>query len=252
MSKPIIAITRPSERAKIANDLVEKLGGEPYLAPTLELRPINSPSLKKLVNKKYELDWIVFTSPTTIKAIYQFYPDFLEDLSCKIAAIGRKTAEVVDDYNLYVDLIPKDFTAEGLLEEFKKRDIQNQVIGIPRTVSARNTLPEGLKELNNKVIIAEAYESLIPENIAKIKELIAKICSGEIDAITFTSPLTVENLLRIAENNEEIASKLSDEILTVAIGPITSNVLDSYNIKNIYPDRYTVKDMLELVMEELE
>lgn len=251
MSKPVIAITRPPDRAKIACKIVEKLGGEPYLCSTLELKPINSPSLKELIAKKDELDWIIFTSPTTIKAIYQFYPEFLKDLKCKIAVIGRKTGEVAEDYNLHVDLIPKNYSAEGLLEEFQKRNIQNKVIGIPRTASARDTLPIGLNKLNNTAIIAEAYKSLILDNLSQMESLIDKINNNEIDGITFTSPLTVENLMKVCENKEEIARNLSDNILTVAIGPVTSNLLNKYNIKNIYPDTYTVKDMLELVMEEL-
>lgn len=125
------------------------------------------------------------------------------------------------------------------------------MIGIPRTASARDTLPIGLNKLNNTAIIAEAYKSLILDNLSQMESLIDKINNNEIDGITFTSPLTVENLMKVCENKEEIARNLSDNILTVAIGPVTSNLLNKYNIKNIYPDTYTVKDMLELVMEEL-
>ena len=66
MSKPVVAITRPQDRAKKACEIVEKLGGIPVLAPTLDLKHVNTQSLKELVAKKDELDWIVFTSPTTI------------------------------------------------------------------------------------------------------------------------------------------------------------------------------------------
>lgn len=62
MTKPIIAITRPYERAKIACKLVKEYGGEPFLAPTLSLEPVNSSSLEKLIAKKNELDWIVYIS----------------------------------------------------------------------------------------------------------------------------------------------------------------------------------------------
>ena len=249
MSKPVVAITRPKDRARKACEIVEKLGGESFLTPTLDLKPVNTESLKNLVSKKDELDWIVFTSPTTIVSLNKFYPEFLQSLNCKLAVIGNKTGMLAEEHGLVVDLMPDDFTAEGLVDEFKKNGIENQTIGIPRTASARPTLPEGLEKLNNKVILAEAYKSLFPMDENKVKELISKIKSGDIDAITFTSPLTVENLFEISENKEELSNLLNDKLLTVCIGPITAKVLEKYNVTHIYPEIYTVQDMMELLFK---
>ena len=247
MKKPVVAITRPADRAKKACEIVEKLGGSAVLAPTLDLKPVNTDSLKDLVKNKDSLVWIVFTSPTTIDSFNLFYPDFFEGLNCKVAVIGNKTGSLLEKQGVTPDLMPDDFTAEGLVEEFTKRDIRNQTIGIPRTASARDTLPKGLEELDNHVIIAEAYQSLFPMDDESVKELISKIENSEIDAITFTSPLTVHNFFKISENNEKLAELLSDKLLTVAIGPITGNVLDEYGVEHIYPDTYTVPDMMELL-----
>ena len=249
MSRPIVAITRPADRSKAACKIVEELGGQYVLAPTLDLKPVNSESLKNLIANKDLLDWIVFTSPTTITSLNLFYPEFLKNLDCKVAVIGNKTGKIAGEQGVKVDLIPEDFTAEGLLEEFEKRNITNQTIGIPRTASARPVLPEGLEKLNNKVIVAEAYKSLFPMDEDKINDLIAKIENNEIDAITFTSPLTVTNFFKISKNKEKLADLLSNTLLTVCIGPITGKILDQYNINYIYPDTYTVRDMMELLFK---
>ena len=249
MSRPIVAITRPADRSKAACKIVEELGGQYILAPTLDLKPVNSESLKNLIANKDLLDWIIFTSPTTITSLNLFYPDFLKNLDCKVAVIGNKTGKIANEQGVKVDLIPEDFTAEGLLEEFEKRNITNQTIGIPRTASARPVLPEGLEKLNNKVILAEAYKSLFPMDEDKISDLIAKIENNEIDAITFTSPLTVTNFFKISKNKEKLADLLSNNLLTVCIGPITGKILDQYNINYIYPDTYTVRDMMELLFK---
>ena len=252
MSKPVVAITRPQDRAKKACEIVERLGGVPVLAPTLDLKPVNTQSLKDLVARKDELDWIVFTSPTTIVSLNKFYPDFIKTLNCKLAVIGNKTGKLAEKNGLTVDLMPEDFTAEGLIEEFKKREITNQIIGIPRTASARPILPEELEKLGNEVVLAEAYKSLFPMDDEKVRELISKIKNNEIDAITFTSPLTVENFFTIAEDKKKIAELLNDNLLTVSIGPITAKVLDKYNVAHIYPDTYTVPDMMELLFNSLD
>ena len=83
-----------------------------------------------------------------------------------------------------------------------------------------------------------------------VKELISKIEKKEIDAITFTSPLTVENFFKIVEDKEKIAKLLSNNLLTVCIGPITAKVLEKYNITYIYPDTYTIPDMMELLFKK--
>ena len=251
MSKPVVAITRPKDRAQKACQIVENLGGEAILAPTLDLKPVNSESLKDLVARKDELDWIIFTSPTTIVSLNKFYPEFLKTLDCKLAVIGNKTGKLAEKQGLTVDLMPEEFTAEGLIEEFKKQKITGQTIGIPRTASARPILPEELEKLGNEVILAEAYKSLFPMDEKAVKELISKIENKQIDAITFTSPLTVENFFEIVDDKEKIAELLSENLLTVSIGPITAKVLDKYNVTYIYPDTYTVQDMMELLFEEL-
>lgn len=249
MSKPVVAITRPYDRANKACEIVKELGGTPVLAPTLDLQPVNTKSLKELVGRMDELDWIVFTSPTTLSSLQEFYPEFLETLDCKVAVIGNKTGRVAREHGLEVDLVPEDFTAEGLVEEFKRQNIRNQVIGVPRTLSARPTLVDGLEDLDNEVIVAEAYRSLFPMDSVRVERLIQQMKAGEIDAITFTSPLTVENFFRIVVEEERIANLMSEDILTVAIGPITGRILEEHDISYIHPDTYTVRDMMELLFK---
>ena len=82
-------------------------------APTLDLKPVNSESLKNLIANKDLLDWIVFTSPTTITSLNLFIL-ILKNLDCKVAVIGNKTGKIAGEQGVKVDLIPEDFTAEGL------------------------------------------------------------------------------------------------------------------------------------------
>ncbi|MDR3223956.1 MAG: uroporphyrinogen-III synthase [Methanobrevibacter sp.] len=253
--KKIIALTRPFDRIDEAHEIIESFKAKAFIAPTLELEIVNSKTLKNLINNLDKMEWLIFTSPTTIESIFNFYPTFKDDLSnkTKVAAIGLKTAEKLSEHGLDIDLIPENFTAEGLIESFKKLDIKNKCIGIPRTLDARLILPNELEKLGAKVLIAEAYKSKLPLDTVRIEVLISKILNNEIDAITFTSPLTIKNLFKIAvdEQVNELINKLSTSILTVSIGPITHKTLEEFGIYSIYPDKYTVKSMLELLFETL-
>jgi uroporphyrinogen-III synthase len=253
--KKVIAITRPFNRIDEAVKILKSYNAQAFIAPTLELNLVNSPSLKKLITELDKMDWVIFTSMTTIESIFQFYPDFKDKLSnkTKIAAIGTKTAEKLNEIGLNVDLIPDDFTAEGLIESFKRINIKDNLIGIPRTLDARLILPEKLKELGANVFIAEAYKSTLPMDTVRVEVLIAKILNNEIDAITFTSPLTIKNLFKILSDDQkdEFINKLSTSTLTVSIGPITHQTLEEFNIDSIYPSKYTVKSMFKLLFETL-
>jgi uroporphyrinogen-III synthase len=255
-SKKTIAITRPYNRMDEGVEIVKSYGAEPFIAPTLELKLVNTNTLKNLIKVANKLDWLIFTSPTSLESIFNFYPDFKEKLSdeCKIVAIGTKTKEKSNEYGVEIDLIPKNYTAEGILESFKDIDVKNKLIGIPRTLDARLVLPDKLKERGANVLIAEAYKSILPADTLRIEVLISKILNNEIDAITFTSPLTVKNLFKVAVDDQknELINKLSTSVLTVAIGPVTHEVIEEYGItSSIYPNQYTVKNMMELLFDSL-
>jgi uroporphyrinogen-III synthase len=254
-NKKVVGITRPFNRVDEAVSIVESYGAEAFVAPTLELELMNTESLKSLIELVDDLDWLIFTSPTSIESIFKFYPNFREKISnsCQIGVIGHKTEEVANEYGLFIDLIPKDYTAEGLLKSFETINIKNSLIGLPRTLSARDTLPEGLEKMGADVILAESYRSILPLDKIRIEVLIGKIINSEIDAITFTSPLTAENLFKIASDDQipELANKLSTGVLTVAIGPITNNALKKLGVDALYPKKYTVDDMMELLFETL-
>ena len=247
-----VVITRPIERSKALSDLITEYHGVPIIIPTLELQLVESDELKKMVNNVDVYDWIIFTSPAGVKSFFNLYGN--NSIPSKIAVIGTKSEEELLKYNNHADLIPDDFTAEGLFETFKSIDIKDKKIALPRTLSARTTLPEGLEEYGATVDIAEAYTSGTPKDKSKMLKLIEMVLNNEIDIITFTSPLTVKNLFELVEQ-EEIFDKflynLRNNILVGSIGPITGNVLNKYEINAIEPQKYTVKDMVETLIQNL-
>lgn len=246
-----IVITRPAERAQDSVEMVKSYGAIPIVTPTIELKDSKPEEMIKLCNVLNELDWLVFTSPRAIESFFKYCN--LENVpDLKVAVIGPKTGEALHKYGIKADLIPEDYTAEGLLEAFEKFDVKGMKIGLPRTMVARYTLPHGLQHRGAEVILADAYKSEMPDDKSKIYELIDDILKRKIDIIMFTSPLTVKNLIKTAkeEGKGEIVDILRNkEVIVAAIGPITKKVLDAYEIKPVMPDAYTFKDMLDKLAE---
>lgn len=251
----LIGVTRPAERTSEAVHIIEEHGGEALIAPTLELQIANSQELVDMCKMAYELDWLIFTSPTAIISLFKHCENLKDRLGpeCRIAVIGPRTEKFLEEQGLEADLVPDDYTAEGLLDSFKGLDIHNKNIGIPKTMAARDTLPNGLIKMGANIFPAEAYRSGLPENKDKVNMLIDGIIQKKVDAVTFTSTLTVQNLFKMVEGSrkEEFMKALKEgDVVTVAIGPVTARPLIEENIPVLIPDEYTVKAMLELLMRE--
>ncbi len=249
-----VVITRPAERARDSVELVKAYGAIPLVIPTIELKDSKPEEMLKLCDILSELDWLIFTSPRAIESFFK-YCDMQQAPDLKIAVIGPKTGEALVKYVVKPDLIPAEYTAEGLLQAFEKFDLQDMKIGLPRTMVARYTLPHGLEARGAEVVLADAYKSEMPEDKSKIHQLIGYILNQEIDIIMFTSPLTVKNLIKIAkdEGKEEIIDSLRNkEVMVAAIGPITKKVLDAYGIEPVMPEVYTFKDMLDKLAQVLD
>lgn len=252
-----IAITRPIERSQEAIKIIEEYGGEVLVAPTLELVITNTQPLKDLCRKADELDWLIFTSPTSILSLFKHCKNLKDRLNtkCKIAVIGPRTANYLAEYGLEADLIPTEYTAEGLLELFEDIDIKDNNIGLPRTLAARDVLPLGLKKRGAHVLLVEAYKSGLPHDRSQVNQLVKSIINREVDAVTFTSTLTATNLFKMVDgkDKENLLEPLrSGEVLVAAIGPVTARALKKYNIPTITPEEYTVKAMLDRLKEELD
>ncbi len=251
----VIGITRPIERSQAAIDIVQENGGIPLVVPTLELEAFASESLMELCRQAGELDWIIFTSPASLESLFKYCEDFREKLNpkCQVAVIGPRTERVLNDYGISADVVPGDYTAEGLLEEFREIELNLKKIGVPRTFKARNVLPEGLKKMGATVYLAEAYKSTKPRDTSRVQLLVNEIIQGKVDAVTFTSPLTVTNLFEMAGDKriELINSFKEGKVLAAVIGPITQKPLEELAIPSISPSKYTVKDMLMQLKEEM-
>jgi uroporphyrinogen-III synthase len=252
----VIGITRPIERVDEAVGIVEEYGGKALVAPTLELRISNSQSLNNLCKMAGELDWLIFTSPTGIISLFKHCQELKDNLSpnCRIAVIGPRTGNFLEEKGLKADVIAIDYTAEGLLEIFDGIELHNKKIGIPKTMSARDVLPDGLKERGASIFEAEVYRSELPEDKRKVENLINSIITKKIEAVTFTSTLTVQNLFKMVkeEEKEDFFKPLRNgEVLVAAIGPVTAKPLKEQGIPVLMPEEYTVRSMLERLIYEI-
>jgi uroporphyrinogen III methyltransferase/synthase len=214
--------------------------------PTIRVEaPENLMEFGELVRDAYQYDWLIFTSANGVDAFfdmfYRLYDDARNIGNVKIAAIGPVTARRVKDFHLSVDLQPKEFVAEAIIEGLLEfGSVENLKFLLARAQGAREVLPKRLTELGAIVDEAIAYR-IVPEKNESSGALERFQAEGA-DLVTFTSSSTVENFL---------ALKLPwpDRAKTASIGPITSETMRKNGLPvDVEAKRYDMEGLVEAIL----
>ena len=161
----------------------------------------------------------------------------------KICCIGPATARQIEERGIRVDLVPKKFIAEGILESFAAMDLKGQKMLIPRATVARDILPENLRKKGAEVDVAPAYQTV--HSGRKKEELLAWIDGGAVDVITFTSSSTVNNFIEIAGAD----FMLPPRVKIACIGPVTAAAAKKAGFQiDISEEEYTMEGLVNALV----
>src|SRR5262249_21235514 len=131
----------------------------------------------------------------------------------RVAAIGPGTADALSSVGIVPDLVPERFVAESLLEAFPEPATAGARVLLPRAAAARDVLPEGLRARGYDVDVLPVYRTV---RATPSDDDLARVRSGAVDAITFTSSSTVQNFCDLVPSFD------GEQPVVVSIGPITS------------------------------
>ncbi len=212
-----ILVTRPAGQSAGFAAKLRRLGAEPIEAPTIEIRPpADWSALDAAIARLPEYHWLIFTSRNGVDRFLERLDASAWDLRSihgRIAAIGPATAQRLEELHLKVDVVPKTFLAEGLLEALSSFDLSGKKFLIPRAAQARDILPRELTALGAEVDVVAAYETVEPaDTIAELFD------SDETrpDWVVCSSSSTVTNLCNMT------GLERLQGVRICSIGPITS------------------------------
>ncbi len=255
MSRPLhdrtILNTRSRGQAPEFRLLLEKAGARVLDLPTIEIRPRPTPELDRAVGGLENCDWLMFTSANAVE-IFMDRAQALGRLPApegdspfpRICTIGPATAGKVESYGYTVDLVPKLYQAEGILEDFldfNSGSIQDLRILIPRASKARELLPQSLREQGAQVNLIEIYDTVVPEESrSRMAELLDQ---QPPDLITFTSSSTVNHFTALAQEVEDLK-----RYHYAAIGPITAATAREYGLEIVVQaERSSIPDLVKAI-----
>jgi uroporphyrinogen III methyltransferase/synthase len=220
-----IVITRSREQAGVLREQLTALGAQVIEIPTIEIRdPASWAPLDSAIRHLEEFDYLLVTSANgarnflrRLEACGRQVRD-LQGLS--VGAIGPATAAELAKSGVRVDIVPRRYLAESLLEALSGRDLRGKAFLIPRAKVARDIVPRVLMEKGARVEVVEAYQTVVPQFPAG--EL-PRLFTPPPDLITFTSSSTASNFAKLAGENN--LSELLGAVAIASIGPVTSETI---------------------------
>lgn len=221
--KPVIVMTQTNEVHSHLVDIIHK--------PFIQLKQLHFN--EKLLDHSY--DWLIFSSKNSVK---YFYP-YLKNVKVKkVAVIGDKTAQYCNELGISVDFVPRDFSQEGFLDEFK---IREQHLLLPSSEKARPKLVQQLSKYN-EVVKIDLYRP-VPnfKNISQVKSLVRK---HQIDAVTFSSSSAVEFYFK-EDNVPEFDHYF-------AIGKQTARTILKFNASVKVANKQTLDSLIDKIIESRE
>ncbi len=251
-----VVITRAQAQADEFVNELEQYGACVVVCPTIEItEPESFERLDEALAHLYGYDWLIFTS---VNGVDYFLSRFnargheLNELDeLKVCAIGEATAERLIEAHIHVDVVPREFKAEGIFAALKQFVGGREALSglnflIPRAAVARDYLPKALADAGARVDVVPAYRTVLPENVDRGR--IAAMLSGSADCIAFTSSSTVRNLARLFDTHD--LSKTLNGVVVACIGDITAATAAEHGLKTeIQPEQFTIPSLARAIAE---
>ena len=222
-----IAVTRAEQQAGEARRLFAAAGARVLDLPALVIGPPETwGPLDDALAELEDFHWLILSSANGVKAVQQRLLRLGTSLAgrpagVKIAAVGRKTAAVLEGIGAAADFVPPSFVADSLIEHFPVSGWGLRLL-LPRVQSGgRTMLAEAFAEAGARVVEVAAYESRCPASLPAAT--LAALAAGDLDGITFSSGKTVRHTAQLLEAHfgttwlEQLKG-----VALVSIGPQTS------------------------------
>lgn len=197
--------------------------GELIHIPLIQIVPRlpDDPQIQKSMKNFNQYTHVIITSKSTIPILINYLNLFnftIVDWTSKVTvAVGGVTAQHLQKSGISPNIVAKEETAEGILNELDKLDLNGSYIFWPHSAQSRPIINQYFISKKLKFEHSTFYDTkpLEPAIRPNLKEF---------DEIIFTSPSTIQAFIQI------FGALPADKILT-PIGPITEDYLRQSNAK---------------------
>jgi uroporphyrinogen III methyltransferase/synthase len=233
-----VLVTRAGEQAGSAAALLREEGADVLVVPTIAIAAPGDPvPLAKAIGelRAGAYAWVAFTSANGVERTWEAIEAAAGDAqvfgSARLAAVGPATAQALAGHGLRAAVVAVEVRGEGLAEAMlaamkREGEVGGRVL-LPRAARARDVLPAALRAAGCTVDVVAAYDTH-PVTGAAVEALAVELEAGRLDAVTFTSSSTVDNLCDALGPR---AAGLLARVRVASIGPVTSDTARSRGLR---------------------
>lgn len=207
----VVLVTRPGAQGTSLAGRLRGLGAEAIEAPTISVAPPDpGGGLDDAIRDAAEgrFAWTVFTSAAGVRAWFDRAGVLgAGNPASAVAAVGDATGEALRARGVTASLVPDEFTTEALAGAFPQGT--GEVL-LARADLAGGELEDALRAKGWAPVRVDAYVVRLAGALPATAG--AALRDGRVDAVTFTSPSTVEGFVRLVHVRPP----------AVCIGPVTA------------------------------
>lgn len=241
-----VVITRARHQSNELVKLLQQRGAQPLLYPCIDIAPPDDlVPFDTALQQLDQYDWLLLTSRNTVLMLESRLQalGIAKDLltTIKVGAVGPATAQLFKHrFNRDVDLVPDVHTGKGLAEALVG-DAKQRFL-LPQSAIARDALETTLRSADAEVNVVTAYQTVIGTGGVQLAELLA---SGEVDAVLFTSPSTIENcMVRLQQESGDV--DVLKQLPGAAMGTTTHQAAQNNNFSAMQlPEDISLAGMID-------
>ena len=193
-----------------------------------------------------QYDWLIFTSANAVDFFFRRVDERgIRVDGVAVAVVGSATADKLAERGLTPDFMPDEFTGEQLA--LGLGDLTGKRVLLPRAKQGRPQIVALLRQQGATVDDVALYDTVtaVPTPAA-----LANLAAG-FEAITFTSPSSVRNFLKLTDSLN--LSGLLERAVIACIGPVTAAEAAKFNLHTtLIPDEYTIEGLVQVLQEHFE
>ena len=198
-----VVVTRPAHQADHLCQLIEQVGGTAIRLPVIEITPpSNIQAAQEKLSQLKKFSIAIFTSANAVDGLFKLAPPpFSWPPHLQVAAIGKRTASVLEAHAIPVDIIPdQGFNSEALLKDSAMNAVSGKQIMIFKGEGGRELLAETLSQRGASIETIDLYQRKRPNEGLRNIQQAGK--SGSIDLFIVTSNEGLQNLFEMATEAE--------------------------------------------------
>ncbi len=245
-----LAIIRPKAQLDVSRKLVEARGYNTIAASLIEIISVEDQRWLTFIEELHQgvVDYVILTSANGAHcSIARGFTASDIPARTHVVAIGPQTQQALQSAGIRVDLMPQEFSSEGILQLL--HNVRYCNIWLLRSAYGSASLVDELSRREavvNEVTMYSLKQLCGPAQ----RRVIRSIVEGDVVAVLFTSSMTVRGFFECASHlyDRNVSAQALDARMVGAIGRPTAAALSSYGVHvDVVPGQATFTNLVASV-----